>query len=263
MKDFDSLVELMKELREKCPWDREQNLPTLRKYLIEEAYETLEALQNFIDSASDENFLHLKEELGDLLLQILFQTKILQELKGGDPLTDSMKQLKDKLVRRHPHVFGEKTDLTQSADAVYQQWTKIKESEKASAKSKGLLSTVSKTTPAMAQSLEIGKRCQRIGFDWLNPREVWDQTMSEIKELEHAQSPEEIENEWADVMFSLIQWARHKKFDPEVALSKMNLRFRRRFEWMEQSCHAQGRDFSKLSRDELEKLWIEAKTHTH
>jgi MazG family protein len=263
MKEFDRLVSIMKELREKCPWDREQNLSSLRRYLIEESYESLEALENFVETPSDQHFQELKEELGDLLLQVLFQTKILQEIKGGDPLKDSLSQLEDKLIRRHPHVFGEKADSTQTADAVLQQWNKIKEAEKSSQKRTGLLREAAKTSPAMAQSHEIGKRCAKIGFDWLSSAEVWSQVQSELKELTEAQTPQQMEDEWGDVVFSLIQWARHQKFDPEVALARMNQRFRKRFEWMEDSARKEGKTFAQLSRDEMEKLWIRAKAETH
>ena len=263
MKDFDSLVDLMRELREKCPWDREQNLSTLRRYLIEESYESLEALQNFIEEPQETHYAHLKEELGDLLLQILFQTKILQEQRGGDPLRELMIELRDKLVRRHPHVFGDKPDLTQSADAVYQQWSKIKESEKGSQTKASTLAKVAKSVPAMAQSFEIGKRCQKIGFDWIDSAEVWSQVKSELKELEQATSIDEKENEWGDLCFSLVQWARHEKIDPEVALLKMNIRFRRRFEWMESEAQRQQKNFESLSRDEMEQLWVRAKDATH
>lgn len=262
MKEFDRLIFIMKELREKCPWDREQNLASLRKYLIEESYESLEALENFIQKESDDHFLELKEELGDLLLQILFQTKILQEIKGGDPLKDSLIQLEDKLIRRHPHVFGEKADLTQTADAVLQQWNQIKETEKASKKPASLLKDAAKTAPAMAQSHEIGKRCAKVGFDWLTPTEVWSQVQSELKELNEAETSQQIEDEWGDLVFSLIQWARHKKFDPEVALARMNHRFRRRFDWMEEAARSTGRKFAELPRDEMERLWTQAKIET-
>jgi tetrapyrrole methylase family protein/MazG family protein len=262
MKEFDRLVSIMKELREKCPWDREQNLSSLRKYLIEESYESLEALENFVEVPSDQHFQELKEELGDLLLQVLFQTKILQEIKGGDPLKDSLRQLEDKLIRRHPHVFGEKADSTQTADAALQQWNKIKETEKSSQKPTGLLQEVAKTSPAMAQSHEIGNRCAKIGFDWLNSAEVWSQVQSELNELTEAQTPQQREDEWGDVVFSLIQWARHQKFDPEVALARMNQRFRKRFEWMEDTTRDEGKTFAQLSRDEMEKLWTRAKAET-
>jgi len=263
MKDFDSLVDLMRELREKCPWDREQSLSTLRKYLIEESYESLEALQKFIENPQEDQYSHLKEELGDLLLQILFQAKLLQEQKGGDPLRELMIELREKLIRRHPHIFGDQPDLTQSADAVYQQWSKIKESEKGTKAIDSTLSKVAKVLPAMAQSFEIGKRCHKIGFDWTDSSEVWAQVKSELKELEQATSIDEKENEWGDLCFSLVQWARHEKIDPEVALLKMNLRFRRRFEWMESEAQRQQKNFESLSRDEMEQLWVRAKDATH
>jgi len=256
MKEFSDLVTVMDRLRSECPWDKEQTLETLRKYLLEEAYECADALTQYTGNPSDKNFKELKEEMGDVLLQILFQAKILKEQKGGDVLSSVMAELKNKLVRRHPHVFKEQKEL-QSAEAVHQQWNEIKASEKP--KSASLIDNIPGSFSAIMKAQKIGEKAQRADFDWNNADESWIDVESEWKELLEAETAAEKESEFGDLIFSLVQWGRHKGFDAEVAVAQTNERFLKRFREMERIAVSQGKTFMECSRPEKEALWAEAK----
>ncbi len=255
MQEFDRLVEVMARLRSDCPWDREQTLESLRKYLLEESYECLDALNQYLAEPGEKTYQDLKEELGDVLLQVLFQSHLLKELTGRPALQELQQELENKLVRRHPHVFS---DLkAQNADAVHKQWNKIKEQEKG--KKSSALSEIPKSFPAVLRAHKIGEKCARIGFDWASPQEVWDQVISELHELEAAQNQAEREEELGDLLFSLCQWARHQKIDTEASLHGCIQKFLRRFEWMEQTALKDGQVFDQLSRTQMEELWVRAK----
>ncbi len=256
MTEFDELVRLMSRLRAECPWDKKQTLESLRPYLLEEAYECLDAMNR----AGQREGADLQEELGDLLLQILFQAEVMKEQTGKDFLKGVLLGLKDKLVRRHPHVFGDGVKMD-NAEKVHTQWDEIKRREKgkSAASDQSLLTDIPKAQPAMMTAFQIGRKCQKIGFDWAKPDDVWKQFESEIEELKNAKSSQEEEHEIGDIYFSLIQWARHRSLDSEVALARANERFRKRFHWMEEEAKRKDQVFSKLTLEEMEELWKKAK----
>jgi tetrapyrrole methylase family protein/MazG family protein len=250
MKAFDELLEIMHRLRMECPWDREQTLLTLRPFLIEEAYECLEAM-NGADEAA-----HM-EELGDLLLQIVFQAELLSEQNQSDTISKIIEGLKQKLIRRHPHVFLD-SKLTESKDVV-QQWDEIKKTEKGILNSDSLLKGISKSLTSLQLAQKLGERSKKANFDWETSSEVWQQVLREIDELKSAKDAVEKEQEIGDVLFSLVQWCRHEKIDAEVALAGANSRFQSRFKKMEASAAHSGKAFKDIPPTEKEELWALAK----
>lgn len=251
MKEFEELLDIMHRLRQECPWDRDQNLLSLRAYLLEEAYECLEAM-----NSPDEN--HHIEELGDLLLQIIFQAEILSEQNPNGPaILKVIQTLKDKLIRRHPHVFADKK-LSQASE-VAGQWDEIKKSEKKSSDQKSLLDGISKSLTSLQLAQKLGDKSRKVKFDWNTSEEVWKQFLSEIEELKQAKTSSEKEHEIGDVFFSLVQWARHQNIDAEVALATANSRFRSRFQKMEAEASKTKTPFQDLSLEDKEKLWQKAK----
>lgn len=248
MKEFNELVEIMTKLRKECPWDREQSLASLRSYLLEESAEVLEAMEDAITNQQYENLI---EELGDLLLQILFQSEIISESTKQQEIRKVLINLKDKLIRRHPHVFSDiKLD---KADEVLSQWEEIKDKEKSTPK-KSLLEDIPKSFTALQRAHKLGKRSKKVGFDWKEPNEVWQKLLLELEELKKAKTPEHEEEELGDVLFCLAQWARHKNIDPEVALRKANTKFERRFQQIESHPN-----FPDLPIETMEELWNKAK----
>jgi len=255
MSEFEELRSIMKRLRSECPWDREQDLSSLRRYLIEEAYECLESMNLYIENKNEATYLHLKEELGDVLLQVLFQAKLLEEESKTDALSELCRELKDKLIRRHPHIFEGSSTL--SAEAVHQQWNKIKAAEKP--KQSSLLGEVPKAMTALMRAQKIGNKTHKVKFDWETIDQVASQVESEWKELKNAKSEEEREEEFGDLMFSMVQWARHQGMDAETTLAKANQKFEGRFFEMERIAKASNQEFESLTLDEKEKLWQAAK----
>jgi len=256
MKDFTELVEIMHRLRRDCPWDRKQSLESLEKYLIEESYECIEA----IHARSRDQGKHLVEELGDVLLQVLFQSEILSEETGREVIKEVVAGLKDKLVRRHPHVFGD-MGRSDDADEVIQTWEKIKAAEKK--KEPSPFQGIAKHMPAAHLSHEIGKIASKVDFDWDHPEEVFQKVLEEYEELKSARSKEAQEEEIGDLFFSLCQWARKLKINPELALTKANQKFLRRFQQMEDALKTQNKSWDQLGRDEKEGLWNEVKGSKH
>jgi MazG family protein len=265
---FERLVKLQARLRAAngCPWDVEQTHLTLRTYLIEEAYEVLEALE----SGDDAKF---AEELGDLLLQVVFHAQIATE-EGRFNAADVVREIHQKMVRRHPHVFGEKR--AKDATEVLKNWEQIKaeerraknseqgtgrrdESGKASA---SLLDGIPHTLPAVMQGYQLTRRASRIGFDWDDVEGVITKLQEELSELGAArtvQSPEQIENELGDVLFAAVNLARFLKIDPEIALKRTNAKFKSRFREMERLARVSGRALADVPRSEMELLWDQAK----
>jgi nucleoside triphosphate diphosphatase len=258
---FEKLVALQAKLRapKGCPWDREQTHQTLRTYLLEETYEVLEAL----DTGNDAKF---AEEMGDLLLQIVFHSQIAQE-EGRFTVADVIREIHDKMVRRHPHVFGE----TRARDAaeVLRNWEQIKAEERRSGKeqqkgrvSKGqaasLLDGVSRALPATLEAFQLTRKAARIGFDWGDANGVIAKMQEETTELEtalKAKNQQEIEEETGDLLFAAVNLARFLHADPEIALKKANAKFSRRFRAMESRARESGREFKDLPREEMEALW--------
>lgn len=249
---FESLQETIAHLRapEGCPWDREQTHQSLRQHLLEEAYETLYAIDQ-------DDMAALQEELGDLLLQIVLQAQIATESETFR-MADVIAAINDKLIRRHPHVFG---DLElDDVDEVLHNWESLKASERAESPDRsGVLKGVPVSLPALALALEYQARAARVGFDWPSVSGVREKIAEEIEEIERAATPEAQAAEFGDLLFSLVNYARWRKMDPEAALRGATLRFRDRFERLEAQARAQGSDLDKLEIEELERLWTSAK----
>ena len=264
---FERLVELQARLRapKGCPWDVEQTHLSLRTYLIEEAYEVLEALE----SGDDGKF---AEELGDLLLQVVFHAQIATE-EGRFTAADVVREIHQKMVRRHPHVFGEKT--ARNAAEVLKNWEQIKaEERRAKGAEQGsggdapdkeaasLLDGIPRTLPAVMQGFQLTRRASRIGFDWENVEGVIEKLQEELGELgkaRHANSDRQVEEETGDVLFAAVNLARFLKVDPEIALKRTNAKFSRRFRAMERTAAASGRRLADVPREEMEALWDQAK----
>ena len=246
--EFERLLDLMDELREKCPWDREQTFETLRHLTIEETYELGEAILN---KNNDE----IMRELGDLLLHIVFYAKIGSEKKTFD-FADVAYHISEKLITRHPHIFGNlKVD---KSDQVKMNWEAIKlENGK-----KSVLEGVPKTLPAVVKAFRIQEKVSSIGFDWDNIDGVLSKVKEEIKELKkeiHKKNSKNIESEFGDLLFSLINYARFLKINPESALERCNQKFIKRFNYIEAEANAVGKKINELNISEMEKLWKESK----
>ncbi len=264
---FEKLVAVQARLRapEGCPWDREQTHQSLRTYLIEEAYEVLEALE----SGNDTKF---AEEMGDLLLQIVFHSQIARE-EGRFTVAEVIREIHDKMIRRHPHVFG-KTRAKDSAE-VLRNWERIKAEERRSNRDKGastadegateevsLLDGVGRGLPATMEGFQLTRKASRIGFDWQDASGVFEKMREEAEELRKAlqkQDHLEMEEELGDLLFAAVNLSRFLKLDPEIALKKANAKFSRRFRAMEGLARKSGRQFKDVPREEMEKLWDAAK----
>jgi tetrapyrrole methylase family protein/MazG family protein len=251
---FARLVEIMATLRSPtgCPWDREQTPDTLKPYLIEETYEVLEALET--------KDLHaFREELGDLLLQIVFHAQLMAEA-GIFTIDDVAQAIADKLVRRHPHVFGEVK--VKDADEVVQNWAKIKAKEKAGKADRSVLAGVPHGAPALIQAQRLGEKAARVGFDWTSATAVFEKVQEETRELAATlpeQNDEQQEHELGDLLFALTSLARHLNLDAETALRKANKRFSDRFRYIEAQLTQNGEDIHHTSPTRLEELWQAAK----
>ncbi len=246
---FEALVEIIARLRghNGCPWDRKQTHTSLREYVLEESYETLAALDEG-DTGK------LCEELGDLLLQIVLQAQIAREA-GEFELADVLTAINKKLIYRHPHVFGDiKVD---SAEEVVHNWEELKKAERSAEAS--MLDSVPKQMPALAYSQKIQQRVAEAGFDWQDIRGVVDKLVEEVQEFRQAVSVKEKSNEFGDMLFTLVNFARRQGIDSETALREANQRFFQRFTYMEKVCRERGQDFSTISFDEQNRLWEEAK----
>lgn len=258
---FEKLVAVQARLRapKGCPWDREQTHQTLRTYLIEEAYEVLEAL----DTGNDAKF---AEEMGDLLLQIVFHSQIASE-EGRFTVADVIREIHDKMIRRHPHVFGEVR--ARDSKEVLRNWEQIKAEERQASKEKSaggeganeapsLLDGVSRALPATLEGFQLTRKASRIGFDWHNADGVIDKMREETAELEIALNDKDqrkIEEEMGDFLFAAVNLARFLHVDPEIALKKANAKFSQRFRMMEAQARESGREFKDLPREEMEALW--------
>lgn len=249
---FESFHEIVAHLRAPngCPWDREQTHQSLRTHLLEESYETLEA----IDSG---DFASMREEFGDLLLQIVLNAQIASE-EGQFNMNDVVKGIHDKIVRRHPHVFGE-VEVGGVKD-VLTNWEKLKEKERGKKKEeKGLLDGAPLSLPALTQAQEYQDRAARVGFDWPEIEGVLDKVREEIEEIKAAQNLEEATAELGDLFFVLVNLARWRKVDAESALREANMKFKKRFGYVEQNAKKQGRSLSDMTLEEMDALWNEAK----
>ena len=245
---FERLLDIMDELREKCPWDRKQTFETLRHLTIEETYELGDAI---LDNDLEE----VKKELGDLLLHIVFYAKLGSEKKAFD-IADVANEIADKLIHRHPHIYGE-TEV-EDAEQVVKNWEAIKLKEG----KKSVLEGVPKTLPALVKAYRIQDKVSGVGFDWDKTEAVLDKVKEELDELSteiESGDSYQMEAEFGDVMFSLINYARFLKINPENALERTNKKFIKRFCYIEEKADESQRKVSELSIEEMEVLWQEAK----
>jgi tetrapyrrole methylase family protein/MazG family protein len=249
---FESFAEIVAHLRAPngCPWDREQTHETLRKHLLEESYEAISA----IDSG---DFTDMREEFGDLLLQVVLQSQIANE-ENQFNVNQVIHGIHSKIVRRHPHVFGDVK--LEGVDGVLANWEKLKEKERSDKKQeKGLLDGVPLALPALSQAQEYQDRAARVGFDWPEIEGVLDKVREEIEEIKNAESDFELASEIGDLFFALVNVARWKHVDAESALRGTNKKFKKRFDYVGQGARKQGRNLSELSLEEMDVLWNEAK----
>jgi len=248
---FERLKTVMEILRSPggCQWDRKQTHQSLLPYLIEEAYEVVEAIE-------DNDFNALREELGDLLCQIVFHAQLASE-KGHFTVDDSAELLIQKLVHRHPHVFGDRKEL--SPNQVRDQWEQIKVD---SGEKKSVLSGIPKSMPALTMAFRIGEKAGGVGFDWKEAEDVLEKLDEEVLEVKQAvenKDKSEITNEIGDLLFAIASLARKLEIDPEIALKKGLQKFRERFDKLEQNINESDRKFKEYSLDELEVIWQEIK----
>ena len=250
---FESFQEIVAHLRAPngCPWDREQTHESLRKHLLEESYEAIAAL----DSG---DFDSMREEFGDLLLQIMLHSQIASE-EGEFTANDVVKGIYDKIIRRHPHVFGDAK--VAGVDGVLTNWEKLKAKERTGKgeKEKGMLDGVPLALPALSQAQEYQDRAARVGFDWPVIDEVLDKLIEEAQEVRNAETDFELADEIGDLFFVLVNFARWKKVDAESALRGANMKFKKRFGHIEQTAKKQGRNLSDMKLEEMDALWNEAK----
>ena len=247
---FLELVEIMDTLREKCPWDQKQTIHSLRSNTIEELYE-------LVDSIVEEDWDGIKEELGDIMLHVLFYAKIGNE-KGKFTLDEVMEGIAKKLIHRHPHIYGD-VKVNNDED-VKRNWEQLKLQEGKG--NKTILSGVPNSLPAMLKALRIQEKVNHVGFEWENKEQVWDKVEEEIRELKveiTANDQEKMEQEFGDVLFSMINYARFLNIDPETALEKTNKKFKHRFELMESFANEHGLDLAQMSLMEKEALWQKMK----
>lgn len=250
MEAFGRLLDVMDELREKCPWDRKQTNESLRANTIEEAYELAEAIIN-------NNNEEIKKELGDLLLHIVFYSKIGEEKNAFD-IADVCNTICDKLIFRHPHVFGDKS--IESASLVEQSWEQIKLKEKGG--NKTVLEGVPAALPSLVKAYRIQDKARNSGFDWSQRQDVWEKVKEELGELESEiedMNSDKIEAEFGDLIFSIINAARLYKVNPDNALERTNKKFIYRFNYMEKKINEQNKTLNQLELTEMEDLWQEAK----
>ena len=250
---FATAMGIMRRLRAPggCPWDAEQSHDSLKRYLIEECYEVIEAIEKGDDT-------HLKEELGDLLLQPLFHAAIAEE-RGAFTIDDILEALSAKLVRRHPHVFGEQEIKT--SDEQVANWEKIKKEEKGEER-KSALSGVPPQLPALMMAQKITEKAARVGFDWEHTDQVYAKVLEELHELEETmvtRDQERMEAELGDLLFAIVNLGRFLAVNPEEALRKTINRFETRFSHIEDTLHSQGVNLKDASLDEMERLWEKAK----
>ena len=251
---WDDLIEIMARLRRSCPWDREQTHRTLVPYLIEETYEVVEAIESADESA-------LCEELGDLLLQIVFHAQLGSET-GKFTVADVVDALSNKMIRRHPHVFGDA--VIEDVDAQWKNWEQLKAQEATGRKRKSRLDGIPKHLGALQRGQRMQEKASRVGFDWPGVRDILDKLHEELGELAEAQREKQddprVREELGDVYFTLVNLTRAMGIDAETAMREANEKFYRRFTFMEQRAAKDGKTLSDMSIDELEELWELAKT---
>lgn len=249
---FKRLLDIMDELREKCPWDREQTYESIRNLTIEETYELADAI-----TLEDRD--EMKKELGDLLLHIVFYAKIGSERNEFDIKT-IIDSLCEKLIFRHPHVFGSE-DVNGSSTKVKENWEMLKQKEK---NKKRVLGGVPGALPALIKATRIQEKVRSVGFDWDKPEQIWDKVdeeMQEVKEEIELKNTKNIEKEFGDLLFSVVNAARLYNIDPENALESTNQKFTKRFNYLEDNTIKKGRDLNDMNLEEMNEIWEEAKKY--
>ena len=245
---FERLLDIMDDLREKCPWDKKQTLQTLRHLTIEETYELGDAIL-------DNDLNEVKKELGDLLLHIVFYAKIGSETQDFD-IADVCNEICEKLIHRHPHIYGDVE--VKGEEEVKQNWEKLKLKEG----KKSVLEGVPRSLPALVKASRIQDKVKGVGFDWEEPHQVWDKVQEELEELQvevKSGNPDKIEAEFGDVLFSMINYARFLKVNPEDALERTNKKFIKRFQYLESKAGELGKSLSDMTLTEMDFFWEEAK----
>lgn len=246
---FERLLNIMEDLRDKCPWDKEQTFESLRHLTIEETYELSEAV---IDKDID----GIKQELGDIMLHLVFYAIIGSETNSFD-IGDVLNYINEKLIYRHPHIFGDVE--ANDAETVKDNWEKIKLKEGR----KSVLSGVPVSLPPLVKAYRIQEKARGVGFDWEKPNQVWDKVLEELNELKHEfdsdGNKEKMENELGDLFFALINYARFINVNPEDALEKTNRKFIRRFQYLESKAKEMGKSLHDMTLDEMDIYWEEAK----
>lgn len=248
LKAFDRLLTIMEELREQCPWDKKQTIQSLRHLTIEETYELGDAIL-------DNNLQEIKKELGDLLLHIVFYAKIGSETKAFD-IADVANSICDKLIDRHPHIYGDVQ--VKNEEEVKQNWEKLKLKEG----KKSVLEGVPVSLPALVKAVRIQDKVAGVGFDWEEPHQVWEKVEEELTEFKTEMATgnqEAIENEFGDVLFSMVNYARFLKINPEDALERTNKKFTKRFQYLESKAKALNKPLSEMTLAEMDVFWEEAK----
>ena len=245
---FERLLIIMDELREKCPWDKKQTLETLRHLTIEETYELGDAIL-------DHNMSEIKNELGDLLLHLVFYAKIGSETNDFD-MADVCNAICEKLIHRHPHIYGDV--VVKDEEEVKQNWEKLKLKEGR----KSVLEGVPRSLPALVKASRIQDKAKGVGFDWEEPQQVWDKVQEELQELQDevaAGDQDKMEAEFGDVLFSMINYARFLNINPEDALERTNKKFINRFQYLESKAEALGKPLMDMTLGEMDVFWEEAK----
>lgn len=247
LKAFERLLLIMDDLREKCPWDKKQTIESLRHLTIEETYELADAILS-------KNMQDIKEEIGDIMLHMVFYSKIASETNDFD-IADALNSVCDKLVERHPHIYGDTVATTE--EEVKKNWEKIK----LKSGKKSVLEGVPKSLPALVKASRIQEKARGIGFDWDNKDQVWEKVKEEIDELkvEIDTGSDKVEDEFGDVLFSLINYARFIGVNPENALEKTNKKFIKRFQYLENESKKDGKILSEMNLEEMDEYWEKAK----
>lgn len=249
LKEFDRLLSIMDDLREKCPWDKKQSIESLRHLTIEETYELSDAIIK-------NDYQSLKEELGDIMLHLVFYAKIASETNQFD-IKDVLSSVCDKLIQRHPHIYGDV--IVADEEEVKQNWEKLKLKEGR----KSVLSGVPQSMPALIKSYRIQEKAGKVGFEWDKIDDVRAKLNEEMNELDESismQNPAKTEEEYGDVLFALVNYARYLKIDPEAALEKCNQKFIKRFQFIEEQAKITKRTLDEMSLDEMNAYWERAKS---
>lgn len=246
--NFQELVDIVRRLRVECPWDREQNHDTIKQNTIEEAYEVIEAIDM-------KEYGELKKELGDLLLHVIFHS-LIAEKEGNFKLNEVIDSIKEKLIRRHPHIFGDV--VVDGTNEVLKNWEAIKLAEGR----ENLLNGIPKHMPGLARACRIQEKASKVGFDWDNKKDVWKKVIEEIEELqsiEESGDQAKIEEEMGDILFALTNYSRFLNVNPEDALRFTNEKFIKRFTYIEDKLKEQGKKITESNLQEMDKYWEESK----